>query len=326
MDDSEVRTETANRFIDRVVHPVPEQLRRGIGFPGRLAVRTTRAIGEQLPGLGATAREVAQRWPGLEYVARLLPGGPEDDHEHSTGRAPRLSFNEPIGPSRVYATGVLPVEQLAAVRAAAHSAATPVSFHAVVLAACAGGLRRWLLANDELTSSPIIAVVPVLARSEHDADAHIAGMVLPLPTNVADPARRLMATARNLDRAKVRYGEIPVSLSQDIAMFAPPVLATLSNRIDEALPHRRFISPTVNLGITNVPGPRRQVFLAGRPLRTSHPVLSVSDITPLHLGVQIGTTELGLSAIADSDTVDELDSLVEAVRLDVADLAAAHRP
>ncbi len=327
MDPVEVHTESANRFVDRMIRPAPEQLRRSIGFPGRLAARTARAVGEQLPGIGATTHEVAHRWPGLETVARLLPSSQdEDDHEHPTGRAPRLSFNEPIGPRRIYATGAVPIEQVVAVRTAAHRQSLPVSFHAVVLAICTGGLRRWLLANDELPTSPIIAVVPVLARKEDDADAHIAGITIALPTNIADPVRRLEATARNLVRSKERYGEIPLSLTQDIAMFAPPSMASLANRIDQALPHRRFVSPPVNLGITNVPGPRRPVFLAGRPLLASHPVLSVSDITPLHLGVQAGPTELGLGAIADGDVINDLTGLVDAVGLELAELAAAYRP
>ncbi len=327
MEDVEVYTETANRFVDRLVHPVPEQIRRGIGFPGRLAMRTAQSVGEQLPGLGATAHEVAQRWPGLESVARFLPGRhDDDDHEHPTGRAPRLSFNEPIGPHRVFASTAVSIEQLVAVRAAAHRESAPVSFHAVVIAAWTGAIRRWLLANDELPSSPIVALVPILARREHDADAHVAGIVVSLPTNIADPARRLEATSRNLGRARERYGEIPASLTQDIAMFAPPVLASLANQIDEALPHRRFLSPTINLGLTNVPGPQHHVFFAGRPLRTSHPVLSVSDITPLHLGVQVGPTELGISAIADGDMVDDLAGLVDGVEVELAALADAYRP
>ncbi len=326
MEHVEVFTETANWFVDRMIRPAPEQLRRGLGFPGRVAARTARAVGEQLPGLGATAHEVAHRWPGLERVAQLLPGSlDEDDHEHPTGRAPRLSFNEAIGPRRVYATGSVPIEQLVAVRAAAHRPSSPVSFHAVVLAICAGALRRWLLANDELPTSPIIAVVPVLARGERDADAHVAGITVALATHVADPVRRLEVTARNLGRAKERYGEIPLSLTQDIAMFAPPAMASLANRINDALPHRQFVSPAVNLGITNVPGPQRQVYLAGRPLRTSHPVLSVSDITPLHLGVQAGTSQLGLGAIADGDTVADLTGLVDAVGLELSELAAAYK-
>jgi hypothetical protein len=68
------------------------------------------------------------------------------------------------------------------------------------------------------------------------------------------------------------------------------------------------------------------VYLAGRPLLTSHPVLSVSDITPLHLGVQAGPSELGLGAIADGDTVEDLTGLVDAVGIELAELSAAYAP
>lgn len=330
MADAEVQPGVpANPFVDRVVGSVPDQMRRAVGFPGRLAGRTARAVGDQLPGLGATAREVVRRWPGLEGFARYLPqdaDGVDDGREHPTGRAPRLSFNEPIGPRRAFAAGAAPIDQLVAVRAAANTAATPVSFHAVVLAACTGALRRWMLANDELPTSPIVAVVPVLVKGQRDADAHVAGIMLALPTHVADPVRRLEQTAAQLERAKERHVEMPVSLTQDIAMFAPPAIAALANRVSDAMPHRRFISPTVNLGISNVPGPRRPVYLAGRPLRSSHPVLSVSDITPLHLGVQAGPTMLGLGVVADGDTVDDLDGLVDAVGIELDELSAAYAP
>jgi WS/DGAT/MGAT family acyltransferase len=327
MEDVEVRPESANRLVDRMVGPVPDQVRRAIGFPARLVGRSARAIGDQLPGFGATASEVARRWPGMEPLARFLPDGPDDDQrEHPTGRAPRLSFNEPIGPRRVFASGAVPIGPLVEVRAGAHRATSVVSFHAVALAACAGALRRWLLANDELPTSPIVAVVPVLVKGERDADAHVAGIMVTLPTNLADPVKRLEETARGLERAKQRYVAMPVSLAQDVAMFAPPAVASLANRLNDALPHRRFISPTVNLGITNVPGPQRQVYLTGRPLLTSHPVLSVSDITPLHLGVQAGPSELGLGAIADGDTVEDLTGLVDAVGIELAELSAAYAP
>lgn len=330
IDQVEAQLDTpAHPFVHRVVGSVPDQVRRAVGFPGRLAGRTARAVGDQLPGLGATAREVVSRWPGLEVVARYLPtdaAGVDDDREHPTGRAPRLSFNAPIGPRRAFAAGTAPIDQLLAVRAAAHRDAAPVSFHAVALAACAGALRRWMLANDELPTSPIVAVVPVLVRGQRDADAHIAGIMLTLPTHLADPVRRLEETAANLERAKQRHVALPVSLTQDVAMFAPPAVAALANRITDAMPHRRLLSPTVNLGISNVPGPQRPVYLAGRPLRSSHPVLSVSDITPLHLGLQAGPSTLGIGAIADGDSVDDLDGLVDAVGIELAELSAAVGP
>lgn len=330
MDSVEVqedRRRPVDQLYDRLLGPVPDQVRRAVGFPGRLVGRAARSVGEQLPGLGETAGEVVRRWPGLESVGRLLPGQADGDDEHPTGRAPRLSFNEPTGPQRVFAAGSAPIADVLAVHAAANTgAASPVSFHAVSLAACAGALRRWLLANDELPTSPLVAVVPVLVRGERESDTHVAGIMLSLPTHLSDPRRRLELTASNLAGAKRRHVAMPASLSQDIAMFAPPAIAALANRVSDAMPHRRLISPTVNLGLTNVPGPQRAVYLAGRALRSNHPVLSLSDITPLHLGVQAGPETLGLGAIADGDHIDDLTGLVDAVAIELAELAGAFAP
>ena len=91
--------------------------------------------------------------------ARLLPTSDAGDvfDEHPTGRAPRLSWNAPITPHRRFALARLPIDDVLAVKQAAGT-----TFNDVVVAVCAGALRRWLLAHDELPTSPIVAMVPML--------------------------------------------------------------------------------------------------------------------------------------------------------------------
>jgi hypothetical protein len=129
-----------------------------------------------------------------------------------------------------------------------------------------------------------------------------------------------------LAAARRRQVTAPASLQQDVAMFAPPAIAAGVTRLLDALPHRPFVSPTVNLAVTNVPGPRRPVRLAGRPLLSGHPVLSVTDLTPLHVGVQAGPDHVGIGVIACRDHVEDLRSLAVAAPIELADLAAAVRP
>lgn len=307
----------------RLVGSTPDQLLTAAGFPGRLLSRASRAIGDQLPGLTETAVEVARRTPGLGAMAKMLPAPSADDGlEHPTGRAPRLSFNAPIGPHRRFAAGSFPTAEVLELKAAAG-----VSFHDVLVATCAGALRRWLLAADELPTSPVVAMLPVLVRGDGPGQRgrHVSSLVVPLPTNVADPVARLRRVSETLAEARRRHVALPASLQQDIAMFAPPAVAGLAARLLGASPHRSLLSPTVNLGITNVPGPRRQVSLAGRPFVSGHPVLSVSDDTPLHLGLQAGPTAVGLGVIADRDHVDDLRTLVDTATIELAEMRAAVR-
>jgi hypothetical protein len=305
--------------LDRLLGPLPDQTRRAVGFPVRLAGRAVDAVGEQLPGLVETAAEMTRRTPGLERLAALVPRGDlrPGSVEHPTGRAPRLSYNEAIGPTRRFAAGAVATADLLRLKHA-----TDRSFHAVALAVCAGAVRRWLIDKEELPTSPVVAIVPVLVGGAGHHDGHVGGMLVDLPTNVDDPARRLELTTTALERAKTGDVGLPASLRQDIAMFAPPAITSVAGRLLEALPHRRFVSPTINLAVTNVPGPRRPVHLAGRPLRASHPVLSVSDTTPLHLGVQAGPEVVGLGAIADGEHVPDLVGLVDAAAVELDELLA----
>ena len=64
---------------------------------------------------------------------------------------------------------------------------------------------------------------------------------------------------------------------QDVSLFAPPAVAALAGRLVGAMPTRGFASPTVNLAITNVPGSRQQMYLAGRPLEANYPVLTINE-------------------------------------------------
>jgi WS/DGAT/MGAT family acyltransferase len=311
--------------VARLIGPLPDQLRWAAGFPSRVTERTLQAAGERWPGLRDTVIELTQRTPGLAGAARLLPTGGAGDviDEHPTGRAPRLSFNAPITPHRRFAMARLPIADILRVRQ--HTDAT---FNDVVVAVCVGILRRWLLSRDELPTSPTVALVPVLVAGPDGRrdDAHVAGLVTRLPTHVEDPGERLARTHEALRTAKERHRAVPASLLQDMSMFAPPAVAAMAGRLVDALPHRSFVSPTVNLAITNVPGPRHVVHLAGRPLESSHPALSINDLSPLHIGLQSGADAVGLGAVACRDTLDDLPALLAAAPVELDELVATVAP
>jgi diacylglycerol O-acyltransferase / wax synthase len=303
-----------------VVSSMPDQARWAAGFPSRLAERVLMTATQQWPGFRETAVEVALRTPGLSNLVSRLPTAAAGEviDEHPTGRAPRLSFNAPITPDRQFAFARLPIDDILAVK---HSAR--VTFNDVVVTVCAGALRRWLLAHDELPTSPVLAMVPVLVAGGDGDRAHMAGLVVALPTELADPALRLARTHEALRSAKERHSAVPASVLQDVSMFASPAVAALAGRFIDALPLRSFMSPAVNLSIINVPGPLHRVYLAGRPLESSHPVLSVSDESPLNIGLQSGPDGVGLGLLACRDTFDDLDTLTTAASIELRELSRA---
>ena len=75
-------------------------------------------------------------------------------------------LNVPIGGARRIAAQSWSLDRLKGVKAAAG-----VTFNDVVLAMCAGALRYYLLDEQALPDTPLIAMVPVSMRSEDDADS-----------------------------------------------------------------------------------------------------------------------------------------------------------
>ena len=224
---------------------------------------------------------------------------------------------------RRFAMTRLPLDRVIEIKRAAGT-----TVNDVVVAVCAGALRHWLDAHDELPTSPLVAMVPMLVGGERRDDAHVAGLVVPLPTNVAAPAERLRRASDALAAAKERRVAVPASLMQDVSMFAPPALTALAGRLVGALPHRSLASPTVNLAITNVPGSRQQMYVAGCPLEASHPVLTINGLSPLHIGLQSSHESIDVGAVACRDTMEDLDVLVERmpVELEELDRAVVRQP
>jgi diacylglycerol O-acyltransferase len=305
----------------RLLGTPADQLRQAVGFPVRLANRALANVGSQLEVMGDTIVETIHRTPGLDGVARLLPTPVDGEvvEERSTGRAPRVSWNARVTGHRRFAMARLPLADIVEIKRAAGT-----TVNDVVVAVCAGALRHWLDDHHELPMSPLVAMVPMLVgATDGRHDAHVAGLVVPLPTNIADPRERLARTSRALGEAKRRRVAVPASMMQDVSMFAPPALSALAGRLVGALPHRSLASPTVNLAITNVPGSRQQMYLAGRPLEVSHPVLTINELSPLHIGLQSGPGVIGVGGLVCRDTMTDLDALLERLPVELDELGRA---
>jgi len=143
-----------------------------------------------LPGAGTVGRLA-----GL--AQRVLPGG-----DSRPGRtrlvAPKTSFNGRITPHRRFVFGQLPLDEVKAVKNE-HG----VTVNDVVVSICAGAVRRWLLAHDELPDSELVAQIPVSVRTSEQVGTYgnrIMLMSAPLFTNEPEPIRRLQRKLMRLPR------------------------------------------------------------------------------------------------------------------------------
>lgn len=242
------------------------------GLPRALPYLTSLPAVRELPGA-----RVVQEAAGLLTALAGRPAAP--------GRrglvAPRTPFNGPITAHRRFAYTSLPLADLRRVRDAAG-----VSVNDVVLALVAGVLRHWLLDHDALPGAPLVAAVPLSVRDEPgpadaDADEAVAGsvqlMVVALPTQLADASARLAAVAADSATAREELDALPATILQDVSALVPTALSGLAAR---AL-FRLVTAPgsLVNLFVSNVPGPRSALYVAGARVEGVYPVSAVTDMT-----------------------------------------------
>jgi diacylglycerol O-acyltransferase len=236
------------------------------------------------------------------------------------GSAPVTPFNGPITQHRRVAFRSLDLGSVKAVKNA-----FGVSVNDVVLAMCAGALRRWLADRNTLPDAPLIAMIPVSIRDPASQGAlgnKVSAMLAMLPTNVADPAERLVAVHAATKLAKSQQAAIPQGLVDQVSDFAPPALTARAARVVFAtgLLHRL---PPFNLTISNVPGPNVPVYLCGAQLEAHYPVSVITDGQGLNVTVigYLGQLHFGLTAcrelVPDIEALagylgEELEVLLEA--------------
>ena len=235
-------------------------------------------------------------------------------------RAPRTPFNANITPHRRWAFTDLPLSEVKSIRAV-----TGLTVNDVVMALCAGALRRWLLDHDALPVSALVAAVPVSVRTESQQGTlgnQVSMMLAGLPTHLDSPADRLAAVHLAMGVAKEQHDAIPASLLADVSEFALPVLANQAWRLSARLRLFERVSP-YNVIISNVPGPNVPLYLAWREAAGLLPRVGHHRRQGLNITVMsyCGTMYFGL--VACRELMPDLDVLAGYLRTELDEMLAA---
>ncbi|HEY8042506.1 MAG TPA: wax ester/triacylglycerol synthase family O-acyltransferase, partial [Polyangiaceae bacterium] len=214
--------------------------------------------------------------------------------------APRTRFNGAITAQRTMAFARVPLGPVKAIRKT-----LGVTVNDVVLALCAGTLRRYLAALGELPASPLVAVCPISVR---DATApkrsanSVSAMFTSLATDVAEPLQRLRAIQSVTRGAKDEHHAIGADLLQNWAEFAAPTTFSLAARLYARMKLADRHPPVHNLVISNVPGPPFPLYLAGAELVAAYPMGPVFEGAGLNVTVLSykGSLDFGFNAAANS--------------------------
>lgn len=282
-----------------------------------LQFRAMQAMHQFLVGGGGDSK------PGAIDSAwsRWLSDEPGDALPAPSITAPRTPLNGSISAHRRYAWMHTPLDDLKAIKNAAGT-----TLNDVVMAVCAGALRRYLLRCDALPDEPLIAMVPVSVRTGEEVEKYsnqVSSILSELATDEADPVRRLRRISKAMQSAKEIHNAVPASLLQDFSKFASPAVAAQAARTIARWRLADRVAPLCNVVISNVPGPRETLYLAGAELTALVPVSTIGDGMALNMTVVSYRDRLDFGYVACRERVPDLQSLITDTEESIRELALA---
>lgn len=281
----------------------------GASWVARLPVTVGRATASSVRSL-SSLRELAESSAAAAYGMAQVG---------RRAASPTSVLNGPTGPHRRWGTARAELADVKAVKDAAGC-----TVNDAVLAAIAGGFRRWLAGRGEdVDSVTVRSLVPVSVRADHHRGRlgnQVTAVFADLPVDVADPVDRLAAVARQMDHLKSSGMAVGVESMVAAADFVPATLMTLGARV-----YARTGQRVVNTVTTNIPGPQYPLYLLGRRMLEMFPYIPVAEGVRISIGIVSYDGHLALGVTGDYDAVPDLDGLAVDLEESLAELVAVVR-
>jgi WS/DGAT/MGAT family acyltransferase len=232
---------------------------RGVVNTAMSPLRLVRPVGEAVGRVVPAVREFA-----ADVLQRQEP-------------FPVTRFNSIVSPYRVFETRRFLLDEFREIRALVAGA----KVNDVVLAVCAGGLRRYLEANDELPDGDLSALMPVYVREPAagaGARPEVAWERVALGVSIADPVKRLAFIRKQTASSKLVSRAIGARELTDLGTHAPAAtLAVTGKMLGRALLGLGRRAPLANCAIANVPGPSVPLYLNGARMTYFSAIMPIND-------------------------------------------------
>lgn len=224
--------------------------------------------------------------------------------------APSAYVNRAIGAKRTLLGARVALDRVLEIKSR-----TGVTHNDVCLTVVSGALRELADQRDE-PAAPVKAMVPVNMRNEagDTAGNRISFAFVDLPLDVRTAGGRLRAVHKQTAALK-RAGRAAGTESLLSALrFAPSPLKTYAARYAGS-------ARVYNLTVSNVPGPRTPIYMAGCELLAAYPVVPLSQDHALSIGIFTYCQSVFFGLYADPHALPEVCDLPGAITRAAAALA-----
>jgi diacylglycerol O-acyltransferase / wax synthase len=278
----------AEALLERAT--IPAEIGRSVRAVFRGPLRIAEGVRDAAVGVGAMA------WAGLNP-------------------APASPYNKSIGPHRRFTWVRADLKDIKAIKNELGG-----TVNDVVLSVVAGGLGRHLRRRGRKTDGlELKAMVPVSVRSDVERGAlgnRVAAMMAPLPVWCQEPVARLDIVSEQLKGLKSGGQAVGAQVLTDLSGFAPPTIMDQASRL---MARQRFF----NLVVTNVPGPQFPLYLLGRRMLETFPMVPLAKNQALGIALLSYDGHINYGLVGDFDLLWDLDDFAADLEESLAELADA---
>ena len=221
-------------------------------------------------------------------------------------------FNVAITSERSFGT-----ERLAFEDCRAMARATGSTFNDIILWICATALRTYLEKHGGIPTKSLLAAMPINLREEgnEDFNTQASMTVVELGTQWADPRKRLKAIMTSTAKVKTARSELKEVIPTDFPSLLAPWLvggaAKAAFKVYSATGLSHRLPMMANLVISNVPGPKAPLYMAGGKMLTFHPMSIVVHGVALNITIQTYAGQVDFGVIADKRVMPQVRDLTE---------------
>ncbi len=291
-------TEPLPSALELIAHSATDFIRRPFKLPGILFETAQATIKS-----GTFSRVVRRDLSAIPFTAPATP------------------FNAAISRSRNWNTAVLDMKRIKAIKNRAGC-----TVNDVVLTICAGALRRYLSEINKLPDSPLVAMVPISTRSTDKKDSlgnQVNATLVQLATDIENPIERLNQVHQNMLRSKSSHQAVDANLIMQYGELVPYGLAGQAARVYTRTELANRHRPLFNCIITNVPGPRIPLYLAGHKMIASMGMAPIVDGIGLTMVVFSYQDMLTISPLSSPKVMPDLDRFTRYIWESANELEAA---
>ncbi len=215
---------------------------------------------------------------------------------------PRTTINSRVSGSRRFVAQSWSIDRVRAIAKVVDG-----TINDVVLAMCSGALRRYLLADDDLPKHSLRAMVPVSVRAADDFESAnaVTFITANLGTKHPDPEDRLRTVMESIRAGKsVLDGLTATEATLFAGLSQMPLFVSNLFGVAE-------LFPAFSTTISNIPGPKKQLYWNGAPLIGMYPASAIFHGFALNITLVGYRGNLDFGIMACRRSVPQVQRLID---------------